>query len=187
MSAGLLATRMPARLEGRDLVLRLARAARDDRAGVAHSLPRRGSLAGDESRHRLGKFARCLELRGLLFGIAADLAHHQHGVRVRVRLKERECVDEARPVDRVAADAHARALADAEVGELPHALVRQRARSADHANPPRLVNVTRHDADLAGPRRDDARAVRPDQPEPRDGVPSDTRRPSPCRPPECPR
>ncbi len=102
----------------------------------------------------------------MLFGIAADLAHHQDGVRIRVCLKQRKCVDEARPVDRVAADANARALADAQVGELPHALVRQRARSADHANPPRFVNVPRHDADLARPGRDDARAVRPNQPRP---------------------
>ena len=87
MSAGLLATRMPASFEGGDLVGRLARAARDDRAGVAHPLAGRGGLAGDERGQRLGELARLLERGGLLLGVAADLAHHQHGVGVGVGLE----------------------------------------------------------------------------------------------------
>ncbi len=104
--------------------------------------------------------------RGRLFlGVAADLAHHQDGVGVRVVLEHAEDVDEARAVDRVAADADARALADAEVRELPDRFIRQGSRPADDADPSRLVDISRHDADLALPGRDDARAVRADQPD----------------------
>ena len=78
-----------------------------------------------------------LERRGLLLGVAADLAHHQHGLGLRVGLEQRQGVDEARAVDRVAADADAGALADAQVRELPDGLIGERARAA-------------HDADLPG-------------------------------------
>ena len=77
----------------------------------------------------------------------------------------REGVDEARPVDRVAADADAGALADPQARELPDPLVGERARAADDADPARLVDIARHDPDLALAGRDDARAVRADQPD----------------------
>ena len=96
MSAGLLATRMPASSSAAILSDGLARAARDDGAGVAHPLARRGGLAGDERGQRLGELARRLELGRLLLGVAADLAHHQHGVGVGVGLEQRQGVDEAR-------------------------------------------------------------------------------------------
>jgi len=44
-----------------------------------------------------------------------------------------------------------------------HGFVRQRAGAADDADLAGLVNVARHDADLALARRDHAGAVRPDQ------------------------
>src|SRR5262249_36855911 len=55
-------------------------------------------------------------------------------------------------------------LAQAEVGQLPDRLVGQGAAAADDADRPGLVDVAGHDADLALARRDDAGAVRPDQP-----------------------
>ena len=73
-------------------------------------------------------------------------------VGLRVGLEQLEDVDEAGAVDRVAADADAGALADAQVRELPDALVGQRARAADHADAARLVDIAGHDADLAWPR-----------------------------------
>ena len=74
-------------------------------------------------------------------------------------------VDEARPVDRVAADPDAGALADAQVRELPDPLVGEGARAADDADPARLVDIARHDPDLALAGRDHPRAVRADQPD----------------------
>ncbi len=54
-------------------------------------------------------------------------------------------------------------LAEAEAGQLPHRFVGQRAAAAHHADRARLVNVARHDADLAFAGRDHAGAVRADQ------------------------
>ena len=75
---------------------------------------------------RLGELAGSLEFGGLLFGVAADLAHDEHGVGVGIGLEQGQDVHEAGAVDRVAADADAGTLADAQVGELPDALHRSR-------------------------------------------------------------
>jgi hypothetical protein len=74
------------------------------------------------------------EGRGLFLGAAADLAEQHDRLGLRVRLEEREAVDERRADDRVAADADAGRLAEAEAGELVHDLVGQRAASGDHAD-----------------------------------------------------
>src|SRR6185312_15270081 len=52
---------------------------------------------------------------------------------------------------------------EAEGGQLVDDLVGERARARDHADRARLVDVARHDADLALARRDDTRAVRADE------------------------
>src|SRR3954462_14932252 len=65
--------------QGPELVLRGTLAARDDGAGVAHALPRRGGGAGDEAHPRLLVVA--LDPGGrLLFFSAADLADEDHRV-----------------------------------------------------------------------------------------------------------
>ena len=87
------------------------------------------------------------------------------------------------PMIGIAADADAGRLADAELRELADRFVGQRARARDDADVAFLVNVPRHDADLALARRDDARAVRSDQP--RLLALAETPRPAPCRAPEC--
>ena len=74
------------------------------------------------------------ELRRALLGAAADLADHDDAVRVRVGLEELEHVDEVHAADRVAADADARRLTDAERGELPDGLVGERAGARDDAD-----------------------------------------------------
>ncbi len=87
----------------------------------------------------------------LLLRVAADLADHQDRLGLRVVLEQLQHVDVVRADDRVAADADAGRLAEAEVGELPDGLVGQRAGAADDADVPgrRLVDVAGHDADLA--------------------------------------
>src|SRR5690348_17141959 len=67
------------RLHRRDLARRIALAAGDDRTRVAHSAARRRGAAGDEADDRLPAPALRFvgeELRGVLFGAAADLADH---------------------------------------------------------------------------------------------------------------
>jgi hypothetical protein len=97
--------------------------------------------------------------RGLGLVGAADLADHDHGVGVRVVVEQPHHVDVLEAVDRVAADAHRAALAEADLGELRHRFIGQRARAADHADAALAVDVARHDADLDLVGRDRARAV----------------------------
>src|SRR4029450_3567810 len=97
-------------------------------------------------------------------GRAADLADHDHGVGSRVVLEEAQGVDESRADDRIAADADARRLADAELGQLGDRLVGERPAARDDADAAGLVDVARHDADLALLGGDDPGTVRPDQP-----------------------
>ena len=89
MSAGLLATRMPA--PSRAAILSDALPEPPEMIAPAWPirLPGRGGLAGDERGQRLGELARRLQRGGLLLGVAADLAHHQHGVGVGVGLEQR--------------------------------------------------------------------------------------------------
>ena len=74
-----------------------------------------------------------------------------------------QAIDVSRADDRIAADADAGRLPEAEASELPDGFVGQRARSADDADCAGLVNVARHDADLALAGGDDAGTVRADQ------------------------
>ena len=67
-------------------------------------------------------------------------------------------------MDRVAPDADAGALTETVAGGLKYGLVSQRPGTRNDADVARQVNVPGHDADLAGARSDDARAVRADQP-----------------------
>ena len=84
-------------------------------------------LAGDEADHGLAHML-ANELRGLLLGIAADLADHDDGVRVGVVIEQANGIEERRADDGIAADADAGGLADAEVRELADGFVGQACR-----------------------------------------------------------
>src|SRR6266404_3328982 len=148
--------------ERADLVGRRAAPDGDDGAGVAHPLPLRRRLPGNEHGDRL-RHRRRDERRRLLFGGAADLADQDHARGARIVLVQAQHVDEAGADDRIAADADARRLADTELRQLVHRFVSQRAAARDDADRPRLVDVAGHDADLALARGDHARAVRTDE------------------------
>ena len=83
------------------------------------------------------------------FRVAADLADHDHGLGLGVTVEQVERVHEIRPDDRVAANPEGGRLPDAALGELVHGLIGQRARARHDAHAAFLVNVPRHDADLA--------------------------------------
>src|SRR3954452_3428528 len=146
-----------------ELALRVALAARDDRPGVAHAPPRRGGAAGDEARDRLRRAGRLEERRRVLLGRAADLADHDDALGPRIAQEHLEGVDELHPLHRIAADPDAGRLSQAGPRGLRHRLVGERSGAGYNADLARLVDVARHDTDLALARRDDARAVRPDQ------------------------
>ena len=78
--------------------------------------PGRRGAAGDEADDRLGAAALRLvlqELRRVLLGLAADLADHDDRLGLVVGEEQFERVDEIHALDRIAADADRRRLAEA--------------------------------------------------------------------------
>src|SRR5208282_1544635 len=116
-----------------------ALAAADDCAGVAHAAAGRRRLPGDEADHRLLHMLLD-EVRGNLFRVAADFADHDDRVRLRIVVEHAHDVQKARADDRIAADADAGGLADAEPAELTDGFVRQRAAAAHDSDVALLVN-----------------------------------------------
>src|SRR5690606_20489490 len=76
-------------LQRGELALGRARAARGDRAGMAHALALGGRGAGDEADHRLGHVLGDV-LGCLLLGAAADLADQDDAFGLRVVLEQLE-------------------------------------------------------------------------------------------------
>mmetsp|Transcript_18078 Transcript_18078/g.41329 ORF Transcript_18078/g.41329 Transcript_18078/m.41329 type:complete len:330 (+) Transcript_18078:381-1370(+) len=152
-------------LEGLEFGRRRPLAARDDGPRVAHAPAGRGRHARDEGHDGLVWVAVGLEpLGGLLLGAAADLANHDDALCLGVVGKPLEAVDEVGAVERVAPDAHAGRLAQADSRRLGHRFIRESAGTGDDADLALLVDVTGHNSDLALARLDDARAVRADEP-----------------------
>jgi hypothetical protein len=101
---------------------------------------------------------------GALLGVAPDLADHDDEVGGRVLFEGRDRIDVGGADHRIAADADARRESD--VRELVHELVGERARLGDEAEPAGPGDVGRGDADVRLAGRDDAGAVRADEPDP---------------------
>ena len=134
---------------------------------MAHAAARRRGAAGDEADDGLLAPALGLvgeELRGVLFGAAADLADHDDRLGLVVGEEHLEHVDELGALDRIAADADRGRLAETLVGGLEHRFIGQRARAADDADTALLEDVARHDPDLALVGRQHAGAIGADQP-----------------------
>ena len=60
---------------------------------MTHAPAGRCSLPGDEADHRLAHMA-ANEFRGLLLGIASDLADHDDGVRIGIIVEESHGIEE---------------------------------------------------------------------------------------------
>src|SRR5690606_12258847 len=154
------------RAHGFHLVARTALAARDDRAGMTHSAARGGRNTGNEAHNRLLHLGRLQELSRLFFGRTADFTDHDDRMGIGVAKEHLEAVDEVGAIDRVATNADAGGLAKARRRGLGNRFIGERARARHDADRARLVDMARHDADLALARRDDARAVRTDKARP---------------------
>lgn len=142
---------------------------------MAHAAAGRCGAAGDEADHRLPAAALGLvfdELGRILLGRAADLADHDDRLGGLVLEEQFQHLDEFGALDRIAADADRRGLAEALLRGLEHRLIGQRAGARDDADIAGLEDVARHDADLALAGGHHAGAVRPDQPRlrPRQGA-----------------
>ncbi len=110
---------------------------RNDGAGMAHAATGRSRAAGDEADHRLLAAALGFvvdELRGVFLRRAADLADHDDRMGLVVGQEQFQHVDEFRALDRVAADADRRGLAEADLGGLEHGFIGQRAGARDDAD-----------------------------------------------------
>src|SRR3569832_2930908 len=86
------------RLERRDLVLRAALAACDERARVAHASAGRRGDAGDIGHHRFA-LAGLDVFRGLFLGRAADLADHDDALGLAGLLVEFYSIVDIRALD----------------------------------------------------------------------------------------
>src|SRR5882724_7536559 len=137
--------------------------AADNGAGVAHPATRRRGLSGNEADDGLLHIG-LNPFGGALFRVAADFADQNDGVGVRIIVEKLDGIEKRSADDGIAADADAGGLADAELRQLMDGLIGERAAAADDADVSLLVNAAGHDADFAFARRDDARAVRPDEP-----------------------
>ncbi len=102
-------------------------------------------------------------MRGDLFGVAADFADEDDGVRVLVVVKEVHRVEERCADDGIATDADARGLANAKPRQLVDGFVGERAAAADDADVALFVDAAGHDANFAFAGGDDARAVGTDE------------------------
>src|SRR3569623_429589 len=129
---------------------------------MAHALAGRRSDAGDEADHRL--FHVVLDpVSGIGFVGPADFTDHDDGIGLRVVIEHFHDVDVLQSVDRIAADANRGRLSQSQCGQLAYCLIGQRAGTRDHADATFLVDMTRHDTDLDFIRRNQPRAVRPEQ------------------------
>src|SRR6185436_692554 len=152
----------PALLHDGELLIGSALAAGDDRAGVAHALARRRRHTGDEADDGLLHVGLDPARRFFLVA-AADLAHHDHRLGLRIVVEHLEDIDVLQAVDGVSAHADAARLSETDRGQLAHRLVGEGAGTRHHADRSALVYVAGHDADLDLVRRDDPATVGADQ------------------------
>ena len=129
---------------------------------MTHAAAGRSSHSSDKRCNRF--FAIRFDPLGSFFlGRAADFSDQDHRFCVSIFVEKFYAIQMRETSYRIAADADAGRLAVAARSQLPHCFVGQRSRPRDYTDAARLVNVTRHDADLALARRDDSRTIRSDQ------------------------
>src|SRR5690606_22718620 len=145
------------------LLLRLRGSGRtgDDRARVAHRLALGRGEPGDVADHGLGDVGLDV-LGGALLGVPTDLTDHHDELGLRVGLERLQRVDVRGADDRVATDADGGG--DTDVPQLVHHLVGQGAGLRHQTDLAGSGDVGRDDAGVGLSRRDDARAVRTDDP-----------------------
>src|SRR5277367_4694209 len=151
------------RFHGLDLLGGSSLPAGNDRAGMAHPPSRRRSLTRNESHHRLFH-PRLHVFRSSFLGVASDFPDNHYHFGLRILVKQFKRIEEVGPNDGISTDANRRGLPDPPRGELINRFVRQRARARDDPDGTFEMDSRRHDSDFALARRNDTRAVRPDEP-----------------------
>ncbi len=115
---------------------------------MAHALAGRCGGAGDEPGHRLVHVLGD-PLRGLFLGGPADLADHDHAFGRVIVVEHREAIDEVGAVHRISTDADGGGLTEPGERQLMNRFVGEGAGAADDADLAGLVDIARHDPDLA--------------------------------------
>ncbi len=137
--------------------------AADDGSGMAHAAAGRRGLTGDKADHRL-LHVLLDELGRGLFCRAADLADHDDGLGFRIAVEQAQRIDMSGADNRIATNADGCRLADAALRELVHRLIGQRAGAGHNAHRTLFMNTAGHDADFCFAGRNNAGAVRTDEP-----------------------
>ncbi|CNU96413.1 Uncharacterised protein [Salmonella enterica subsp. enterica serovar Bovismorbificans] len=128
---------------------------------MAHTFAFRRGNTRDIANHRLGHVIFNVSRR-FFFRATADLADHHDRFGLRIFLEQLQDIDEVRARNRVAANTYTGGLAETVVGGLLNRFIGQRAGTGNDTHFTRLMNVTRHDANFAFARGDNAWAVRAD-------------------------
>ena len=145
---------------GRSITL----ATSNDGTGVTHSAARRSRLASDETNNRQVAVVIFREpLGSLLLSFTADLTNHNDTLSLRIIDELGEHIDEVGAVERITTNADNGRLAEVVLGSLVDSLVGESTGARDDTNLSLLMNVARHDTNLAFAGLDDTGAVRANQ------------------------
>src|SRR5208337_699292 len=120
--------------------------------------------ASDEAYHRFLARRRLIERRCLFFRRSADLANHDDRLRLVIGKEHLKNVDMLGALYRIAANSDASRLPETGQRRLMDRFIGKSARAGNNTDGAALVDMARHDADLAFAGRDDPWAVRPDEP-----------------------
>ena len=131
---------------------------------MAHALAFGGSDARDIGNDRLCHIL-ANKFRGLFLGRATNFTNHHNGFCCRVLLKQTQDVDEVGARNRIATDSNAGRLTIAHIGCLLDGLVGQGSGARHDPDTTRLMDIGRHNTDLALAGRDDSGAIWTNQPD----------------------
>ena len=131
---------------------------------MSHSSAGRSSTTSNESDNGLVGVSVLLQpLSSLLLSSSTDLSDHHDTLGLRIVGEALQTVDEVGSVERITTNTHDGGLTKTVGGGLPDSLVGQGSRAGHNTDLTGLVDVTRHDTDLALAGLDDTRAVGSDQ------------------------
>src|SRR5437868_12425423 len=129
---------------------------------MAHAPAGRRGLTRDKSNYRLLHMPLYVVGSGLLC-VPANFPDHYYSLGLRIAVKQLERIQEICANDGIAADTDRRGLPNPPRCKLINRFISERPGSRNDSHRPFLVNLRGHDADLAMSRRNDARAVGPNQ------------------------
>lgn len=135
-----------------DLILGASLASGDDGTGVTHPTARRSRQTGNEGDHWLGLNALVVlhQIIGSLFlSDTTNLTDQDNTLGIRILQEDFQAIDEIGSVEGIASNADAKRLAETHFCRLVHGLIGQCSRTGHDTDLATLMDVSRHDTDLA--------------------------------------